>query len=135
MTAFNKFDNFVLELGSGLVDLLEGGDALTLYLTNNVPDAGADSVKADLAGITEENGYAVADILNIYTESGGVGTMTSTDVVWTGTGAGFGPFRYVVMYNAVTNALVGWYDHGSSISIAATETFTVDFGATTLTIT
>lgn len=132
---FQIFENFALETGKGLMHLDAAGDTLNLYLTNNLPDTAADSVKADLAGITEQNGYAPADAQNDYTETTGVGTLTCVDKVWTGTGAGFGPFRYVVLYNATTNALVAWWDYGSAISILDGETFTVDFGTSVLTIT
>ena len=56
-----------------------------------------------------------------------------TDIVLTATGA-VGPFRYVVIYNdtptSPADPLIGWYDYGSSISLASGETFTVDFDAT-----
>ena len=64
--------------------------------------------------------------------------MVCVDVVWTATGT-MGPFRYVVLHNdsatSPLNALIGWWDHGSSVTLENTDTFTVDFGATTITIT
>ncbi len=135
MAAYNKFESFVLELGQGTHQLHAAGHTFNVYLTNNVPSASADNVKADLAGITEQNGYAPADIQNGYTESGGTGTMTAVDVVITASGA-VGPFRYVVVYNdtAASDELQAWWDYGSSISLANGETFTVDFGASLMTI-
>jgi hypothetical protein len=52
---------------------------------------------------------------------------------WTASGAGFGPFRYAVLYNdtAASKGLIGWWDYGSSISLSAGDTFTVDFDPTT----
>ena len=137
MAAFNKFNHFVLALGQGLHHLHAAGDTLNLYLTNNAPDADLDSNKADLAGITEENGYAAADAINDYAEAAGVGTLTCTDKVWTAAGGSFGPFRYVVLYNDThaSDALIGWWDYGSAITVLTGETFTVDFGASVLTIT
>lgn len=135
MAAYNKFEGFVGYLGLGAVNL--NTDTLRVYLTNNAPGAAADDVKADLLGATEENGYAAADITNLYSEAGGVGTMTGTDVVWTALAGGFGPFRYVVMYDDThaNDILIAWWDYGSAITVLEGETFTVDFGASILTIT
>ncbi len=138
MSVYNKFQQFVEDLGKGVHQLHAAGHTLMLYLTNNAPDAALDAVKADLVGITEENGYAAADAQNDYTETGGTGTMTCVDKVWTATGGSFGPFRYVVLYNdtPVTPAdpLICWWDYGSAITVLVGETFTVDFSAAVLTI-
>ena len=133
---FNKFESFVFELGKGLHHLDAAGDTLNYYLTNNEPSATLDNVKTDLVGITEENGYAVADAQNDYTETTGTGTLTCQAKVWTGTGAGFGPFQYVVLYNEThaSDALIGWWDYGSAITVLVDETFTVTPSATVITI-
>lgn len=139
MANFVKFYHFTLHLGSGEHNLAAAGHTLNVYLTNNAPDQNLDLIKTDLAGITEENGYAVADIANDYTEAVGVGTLVGTDVEWTAGAGGFGPFRYVVLYNStattLTNPLIAYWDYGSSISCAVGEKFKVDFGAAVLTIT
>lgn len=136
MATYNKFESFALELGQGSHQLHAAGHELKVYLTNNAPSASADAVVADLTGITEQNGYAAADVQNGYTESGGTGTLTCVDVVWTASGGNFGPFRYVVLMNEDTagNMLIGWWDYGSSITVLTGETFTVDFAASTLTL-
>ena len=138
MAAYNKFQDFVEQLGKGVHQLHAAGHMLMLYLTNNTPDANLDAVKADLAGITEQNGYAPADAQNDYTEAAGTGTLTCVDKVWTATAGGFGPFRYVVLYNdtptSPADPLIAWWDYGSAITVNVGETFTVDFGASVLTI-
>lgn len=137
MATFNKFQDFVEQLGKGVHQLHTAGHQLKVYLSNELPLA-ADTVKTDIAPITEENGYAAADIANDYSESGGTGTLVGTDVEWTATAGGFGPFQYVILYNedatAPLDALVAWWDYGSSISCSEGEKFTVDFGASVLTI-
>ena len=138
MASFNKFQDFAEQLGKGVHQLHAAGHTLKVYLTNNTPDGAADAVKADLAGITEENGYAPADIQNDYSESAGTGTLTGVDVVFTASGGPFGPFRYVVLYNDTpadpADPLVAWWDYGTSITVLDGETFTVDFGASILTV-
>jgi hypothetical protein len=137
MADFNKFQQFAEDLGKGVHQFHAAGHTLKVYLTNNSPSAADDAVKADLAGITEENGYAAADIQNDYTETSGTGTLTGVDVEWTASGA-VGPFRYAVLYNDTPSSpadpLIGWWDYGSSISLANGEKFKVDFGASILTI-
>lgn len=134
MASFNKFQGFVGYLGLGAVNL--NTDTLKVYLTNNTPSASGDDVLADLAGITEEHGYAAADVQNAYSEASGTGTLTATDVVWTASGGSFGPFRYVVIYDDThaSDILMGWWDYGSEITVNTGETFTVDFGASLATL-
>jgi hypothetical protein len=95
-------------------------------------------VKADLAEITNQNGYtAPVDIQNDLSETGGTATVTAVDVVITASGA-VGPFQYAVIYNDTPSSpadpLIGWYDYGSAVTLANGETFTVNFGASLLTI-
>lgn len=136
MADFNKFECFVGDLGLKVHNL--NTDTLKIYLTNAAPSASADSVIADLAEISGGNGYTAggADIQNTYSESGGTGTLAGTDVTWTASGGTIGPFRYVVLYNdTASDNLIGWWDYGSSITLADGETFTTDFGASILTLT
>jgi len=137
MAAFNKFESFVGQVGAEGHQLHT--DALKVYLTNNAPSTSADNVKADCAEIASSgSGYTAGgeDSTNEYAEASGTGTMTATDIVWTASGGTIGPFRYAVMYNdtAASDPLVGWWDYASSITLQDGETFTVDFGASVLTL-
>ena len=137
VAAFVKFNQFPGDLGLGVHDLNTG--TVNVYLSNTAPNVATMAVKADLAEIATGNGYTgPVDIQNTYAQSGGVGTMTGFDVVITATGS-VGPFRYAVLYNdtptAPADPLIGYYDYGSAITMSNGETFTVDFGASVLTIT
>lgn len=140
MATFNKFQDFAEQLGKGVHQLHAAGHTLKVYASNAAPSASADAVKTDLAEITAENGYPSggSDIQNDYTETAGTGTLTGVDVVWTASGGSFGPFQYIVLYNdtptSPTDPLIGWWDYGSSITVNTGETFTVDFGASVLTL-
>lgn len=139
MATFNKFNQFVEDLAKGVHQLHAAGHTLKVYLSNTAPDAAADLVKADLAEITNENGYtAPVDIQNDMTESGGTATVTAVDVVITASGGTVGPFRYAVIFNdtptSPADPLIGWYDYGSSQTLQIGESVTVDFGASLMTI-
>ncbi len=132
MATFFKFNQFIQDLGRAVHNL--EADALKIYLTDAAPSATLDAVKADLAEITNQNGYtAPIDIASTYSQTGGTGNLAGTDAVVTASGA-VGPFRYAVLFNdtptSPADPLIGAWDYGSSISLANAEVFTVDFGAT-----
>lgn len=139
MAAAVKFQKFVRDLGLAVHNLDTG--ALKVYLTNAAPNAATHTVKADLADIAAGNGYVAggADITGVYAESGGTGTLTATDVTFTASGGAVGPFRYAILYNdtptSPADPLIQYWDYGSAITLADGETFTVDFGASVLTLT
>lgn len=136
MASFNKFNSFVEALAEKKHDL--GADTLKVLLTNTAPVA-TNSVKADLTEISAGNG-------NGYTAGGNTASVTSSaqtsgtyklvlgdPATWTASGGSIGPFRYAVLYNdtAASKELIGWWDYGSSITLAAGESFAVDFDPTT----
>lgn len=139
MVAFNKFEDFVEQLGKGIHQLHAAGHQLDVYLSNATPSASLDAAKADLAEITNENGYAAPeDVANDYTETSGTGTLTATDVTITASGGSFGPFQYIVLDNdsatSPLDALIGWWNYGSALTVNTGESFTVDFGAAVATL-
>ncbi len=141
MAAFVKFQDFVEQVGRGIHHLHAAGDVLKVYLSNTAPNVATHVKKGDIAEITAQNGYPAGgtDIQNDLSESGGTLTVTAVDVVFTASGGSFGPFRYAIVYNDtdtnLPDALVCYWDYGSSISCNDGETFTVDFGASLFTLT
>jgi len=139
MASYNKFQDFVEQLGKAIHALHAAGHTLECYLTNATPSASLDAVKADLAEITNENGYAAPqDAQNDYTETGGTGTLTAVDIVITASGGTIGPFRYVVLQNTTPTSpldpLIAWWDYGSALTLNDGESFTIDFGSSVLTL-
>lgn len=139
MATYTKFEDFAEQVLTAVHNFTAAGHVFKAYLTNTAPSASGDAVKADLAeSMSTGGGYTVGgeDIQNTLSESGGTATVAATDVVWTGSGGGFGPFRYVPIYNdtAASDNLLCYYDYASSISVAAAETFTLDFGASLFTL-
>ena len=113
-----------------------GSDTLKVLLTNTTPVA-TNTVKANLTEISAGNGYTAGGTAATITSSAqtsGTYKLVLGDVVFTASGGSIGPFRYAVLYNdtptSPADPLIGWYDYGSSITLADTETLTVDFDAT-----
>jgi hypothetical protein len=126
MATFNKFNAFAENVAEGVHNL--GSNQLRIALTNTAPVAG-NSVLADLTEITYTNLSARNVTTSSSAQTGGVYKLTCADLVLTASGGSVGPFRYVVLYNdtAAGDPLIGWFDYGSSITLASGETLTVDF--------
>lgn len=127
MATFSKFQPFVEALAEKVHNL--GSDTLKVALTNTVPV----NTYATLSQITEIS-YTTCSSRAITTTSSaqtsGTYKLVLQDLVLTASGS-VGAFRYVVIYNdtATNDELIGWYDYGSSITLANTDTFTCDFDA------
>lgn len=136
MATFNKFNSFVEAVAEGTHNL--GSDTLKVMLTNTAPVA-TNTQKSNLTEIAAGNGYTAggtAVTITSSAQSSGTYSLVGNDVVFTASGGSIGALRYAVLYNdtATNDELIGWWDYGSSITLADTETFTVDFGASILTL-
>lgn len=105
-------------------------------LTNTAP-VNTNTIAANLTDISAGNGYSAGGMtLDSVTlsEASGTAKVVITDEVLTASGGSIGPFRYPAIYNdtatSPADALVCFYDCGSSITLASGETFTTDFDAT-----
>lgn len=144
MATFNKLNGFVEHLAEKVHNL--GSDTLTVALSNTAP--GSESTPPTgattaciLANVTQTSYTNLSSrVVTVSSSSQSAGTysLVTSDLVLTSSGGTTGPFRYVYLYNdtptSPADPLIGYYDYGSSITLADTETFTVDFGATTLTL-
>lgn len=128
MATFNKFNSFVEALAEKTHNL--GSDQLVVALTDTAPNA----TDTQLSAITQVS-YTNLSSRNITTstssQTSGTYKLVLTDLVLTSSGGSTGPFRYVVIYNdtATNDELIGYYDYGSSITLADGETLTIDFDA------
>lgn len=134
MATFSKFNCFTEDLAEKVHNL--GADTLKILLTNTAPVA-SNTVKANLTEISAGNGYTAGGTAASVTssaQSSGTYKLVLADVVFTAAGGSIGPFRYAVIYNdtptSPADPLIGWYDYGSSITLADGETLTVDFDPT-----
>ncbi len=135
MATFSKFNQFVEDLGEAVHNF--SSHSCKVMLVNTAPVA-TNSVKADLTEISAGNGYTAggnAAALTSWVQSSGTAKLILADpATWTASGGSIGPFRYAVLYNdtptSPADPLIGYWDYGSSVTLAAGETFTVDFDAT-----
>ena len=129
---FNAFKENAVE-GMNL-----GSDQITVALcaAANAPVA-TNSVLADLTEISYTNLSSRNVTTSSSSQTSGTYSLSLTDLVLTSSGGSTGPFRYVVLYDstAAGSPLIGWYDYGSDVTLADTETLTIDFAATTITLT
>lgn len=134
MATFNKYYCFVENLAEKVHNLQN--DTLKVALTNTAPTASSDTVwnTTVAPAPAAANGYTAGGNTITTTSSAqtsGTYKLVLADSVFTASGGSIGPFRYVILYNfTASNAVIGYYDYGSSITLADTETFTVDFDAT-----
>lgn len=145
MATFVKFNKFLDQIGKKCYDF--SSDTLKFALTNTAPTAASDT--GFLPGSSHPppaaaNGYTTgghAATIASWSETGGTATLAcTTDVVITATTGGIGPFRYVILYDDTTSSpvadpLIGYWDYGSSITLAVGETFTIDVTDSLFTLT
>jgi hypothetical protein len=138
MATFNKYNQFAQDLASGVHQFQTGTThVLRVALTNTAPNASTHTIRADISELTTGGGYTSGGIsVGTITGSQTAGTFKltgGTDPVWTGSGAGF-TARYAVLYNdtptSPADPLIGWWDYGSSVTVGAGETLTVDLDQT-----
>lgn len=130
MATLVKFQDFKEQLGKGIHDL--SADAIKVFLTNSAPNAATADELADITQIAYTNisGGVAPTITKQYTEASGVGTFAADALVITATAA-VPTFQYYGLYNDTSTGdkLICYWDHGSTVTLANGETFTITFGA------
>lgn len=131
MAAFNKFNSFVEYLDEGVINFAT--DTLTIALTNTAPTS-SNSVLADLTEISYTNCSSRTVTTSSSSQTSGTYKLVCADLTLSASGGSVGPFRYVVLYDntptSPADPLVGYWDYGSSITLASGETFLIDFDGT-----
>jgi len=131
MATYNKFNAWA----DTMVEAANlSSDQFVIALTNTAPVA-TNSVLTDITQITYTNLSSRNVTTTSSSQASGTYTLVLADLTMTASGA-VGPFRYVVLYDDTVSGdpLVGWWDYGSSITMANAETFTVDFTGAAITL-
>lgn len=131
-STWNKFQDFSEQFTRGVHDF----DAHTfkVALTNTAPVATQTTWNlTDHPAPAAANGYTAGGTATTIalSETTGTTTVTGTQIVYTATAGGIGPFRYAVLYNdtatSPADAAIAYFDYGSSITLGDTETLTLKF--------
>ena len=139
MATFTKYESGIEQFFNKISDGFGATDTWKAAIHTDAPVVATDTVLADLTQIAGSNGYTTGGNTITFnsTRSGGTITATATDIVWTATGGNLGASttgRYVSIYDdtptSPVDPLLAYYDYGSTFTVADTETFTLDFGAT-----
>lgn len=129
MAVYNKFNSFVEAVAEKVHNL--GSDVLTVALTAaaNAPVA-TNTQLSNLTQIAYTNlsSRVLAGVTS--SQTSGTYKLDANDLVLTASGA-VATFRYVVIYNdtATNDELICWFDHGSDVTLANGETYTIQFDA------
>jgi len=137
MATFNKVNDFVANAVHNM-DL--ESDQVVVALSNTAPSSESSKPATDgngvLANVTQI-AYTNLSSRNVTTSSstqtGGTYKLVLADITLTSSGGSTGPFRYVYIYNdtvtSPADALIGYYDYGSSLTLNDGDSLTVDFSA------
>lgn len=138
MATYVKYEIFAEDLMNKLHDLFGTTDTVKVALHSDAPTVATDDELADLTQVTG-TGYTAGggDIQNDSTRSGLTVTMTGVDFVWTAGAGDWIAARYVSMHNdtSTTDRLIASWDYGGNFTLGNGETFTVDFGASVMSLT
>ncbi len=136
MATFNKYQNGVEVL---VTTANASTDVFKFALTNTAPNAATHTQLADITQIAAGSGYVSGGPTVAVTgsETGGTYTLSQdATVTITASGGSVGPFRYVVFYDDTVagDPLFSYFDYGSSITLADTETFNIGAASTLFTV-
>jgi len=128
MATYTKFNSFTEALAEKVHNL--GSDTLKVALTNSAPSA-SNTKLSDITEISYTNCSSRTLTISSSAQTSGTYKLVVSDLVLTASGT-VGPFRYIVIYNdtATNKELIGYYDYGSSLTLANTDTLTLDFDGT-----
>ena len=133
MATYVSIDQHVENLLKGVHDFTsDGTSTITVALTTNANAIVAtNSVLADLTEIAYTN-LSTRVLANVTAEHvTGTVHLAADDIVLTASGGAVATFRWVTLYDddpaSPLNPLICFYDHGSDVTLADGETYTIDF--------
>ncbi len=131
--SYNKFDCFVENMAEGVHNLQTGALTIALCATANAPVA-SNTVLANLTQISYTNLSTRVLTVSASSQTSGTYRPIITDLTLTASGGAVAAFRYIVVYNdtptSPADPLICWFDYGSSLTLADTDSLVLDFDGT-----
>ena len=125
MASYNKFTPAIENL---FENINAGTDSWVIKLATAV-DQAAGTITETASGGGYTTGGNAATVTSSSQSGGTFKLVLASPSVWTASGGGFS-FRYAVLTDSTTGTNVGYWDYGSSQTVAAGETVTVTLDAT-----
>jgi hypothetical protein len=133
LAVYNKFNNTTLQMVTSSLNVADTWKVALL-------SSGTAPVATNVLW-SALTGFEISGI-NGYTTGGASITLTSSNIsgvesvyftvaspTWTGStatsSAGFGPFRYIVIWDTTSSNTLAWFDYGSGVTVFGGDTFTL----------
>ena len=131
MVTYNKFNAFVNDLTKGVHNFQADQISIALCAAANAPVA-TNSVLGDLTTVSLTNLVSADVTTTSSSQTSGTYSLVLVDPTLTASGGSVGPFRYIVFYNndSTSDSLIGYYDYGSEITLAAGESLAINIDTT-----
>jgi hypothetical protein len=125
-SAFNKIQSFVAAVHNGSHNLSTASLVIALTNAANAPVA-TNTQLSNLTTISYTNLSSRSITTTSSSQSSGTYKLVCQDLLLTASGA-VATFRYVVLYDdsSTNDLLMCWWDYGSDVTLANTETFNID---------
>jgi len=145
MASYNKINDFVYDLARGVHNF--SSHTFKLALSNTAPASESSNPASTgngiLANVTQvaytnlPGGVAPTVDNPDLSISGGTATFDFDNETITPTGGSLGPLRYVYLYNDTASGkpLIGYWDYGSSITLADGESLAANVPTNIFTLT
>ncbi len=129
---YNKYNNGVQSIGTKAINF--STDSFIFVLSNTGPTATTSTYSvgnvteiATGGGYTQGTGIAITT--TSFTNASGTSTWVGTAALFTATGA-VAQFDYAILVDVTaSNALLGWWQCVSAITMANTDTFQISWGS------
>ena len=128
MATYNKFNDFVQDLGTETHQLAT--DVLTVALmTNANAPVATDGQLSDLTPIAYTNLSTRVLTTTSWTNTTGTSKLILADLTLTASGGAVATFRHIAIYNetAGNDELIAYFDYGSDLTLADGESLILDF--------